>query len=383
MHPSFPLDSSTSPDPERHNDPMTQPGQRLVAIDSEPLELEHGAILPSLEIAYERWGKLAEDRNNVILVCPAFSAQSHAQSHVEDPSPGWWEGMIGPGAALDTDRYCVLCPSLLGGTSGTTGPTSINLATEEPYGKSFPAISVGDLVRVHLRLLDLLGIHQLQAVVGGSLGAMQTAELGVRHPGRARHVVAISGTDFTRPYTAAIRHLGRRAIQLDPDFQEGAYADQGPGAGLALARQMGTLYYRSREEFNSRFDRRPIATPSRDGITFEVQSYLEYQGQKAIGRFDANSYLTLSLAMDLHDLWRGDRSREEILAPVAASFFIVGVPEDRLIPHDEQLALHHALESAGKASTFHSMSSQIGHDAFLAEIPRTGELVGGYLRRHG
>jgi homoserine O-acetyltransferase len=290
--------------------------------------------------------------------------------------------MIGPDKAIDTNKHFVLCPSLLGGTSGTTGPTSINPATDQPYGNSFPAISVGDLVQVHLRLLDQLGISSLHAVIGGSLGAMQATELGIRHPGRCRHVITISGTDFTRPYTAAIRHIGRRAIQLDPAFKGGDYRTHGPDAGLTLARQVGTLYYRSREEFNSRFPRQPINKPSRDGITFEVQSYLEYQGKKAVGQFDANSYLTLSLAMDLHDLWRGANHPSEILAPVDAEFLTIGVPEDRLIPHDEQLSLHEALLAAGKSSAFFSMSSQIGHDAFLADVKGTGKLVGAYLEKH-
>lgn len=340
--------------------------QRLV--DETPLELEFGDPLPRIEIEYETWGKLSPERDNAILICPAFSAHSHVNSSSADPRPGWWEGMVGSGLAFDTNRFFAICPALLGGSYGTTGPLSRRPGTGEPYRGDFPVIGVRDIVNVHVRLLDLLGIDRLYAAVGGSLGGMQTLELGIRHPGRAARIVSISGTSATLPYTAAIRHLSRRAIMLDPAFADGFYEGHGPEHGLRLARELGTLFYRSREEFNERFPRHPIETPSLGGITFDVQSYLNHQGKKVVGSFDVNSFLTLSLAMDLHDVWRGEESPEVVLDPVDADFLVAGVEEDRLIPIDEQEYAHKMLVKNGKSSLWRPLTSRIGHDAFLAEL---------------
>lgn len=354
---------------------MTLPlGARLFA-DETPLELEYGGRLPRLEVAYETWGRLGARKDNAILICPAFSGHSHAAAHDDDPSPGWWQGMIGPGLAIDTDRFFVICPSLLGGSSGTTGPGSVNPETDKPYLGTFPVVTVRDIVAAHVRLLDHLGIERLFAAIGGSMGGMETLELALRYPDRSLRVVSASATDRTRPYTAAIRHLGRKAIMLDPAFNNGDYEGHGPGVGLGLAREIGTLFYRSREELNQRFGWQPLRTPSLDGITFDVQSYLNHQGQKILGAFDANAYLTLSLAMDLHDIWRGYPSREAALEPVGAELMIIGVAEDRLIPVDEQEWLHHALITAGKRSLWRRISSHVGHDTFLVDIGQMTTLI--------
>lgn len=359
---------------------MTTPIGARRFLDDRPLELEFGGTLPAVEIAYEAWGRKSRAGDNVILVCPAFSGHSHANSHEGDPSPGWWEGMIGPGLAFDTDDYYVVCASLLGASYGTTGPWSENPETGEPWKGEFPVVSVRDIVDVHVRLLDHLGIERVFCAAGGSLGAMETLELAVRHPERVEKVLAASGTDRTRPHTAAIRHLGRQAIVLDPAWENGDYAGHGPTRGLALAREIGTVFYRSRDEFNQRFRWQPIADPSRDGTVFDVQSYLDHQGQKILGDFDANSYLTLSLAMDLFDVWRDFPSREAALEPVDAEFLVVGVDEDRLIPIDEQEWLHHALVTAGKRSHWRPIENHIGHDWFLVEIDQISELVRDFLR---
>ncbi|MDA8017789.1 MAG: homoserine O-acetyltransferase [Thermoanaerobaculia bacterium] len=343
--------------------------------DDSGLEVEFGGRLPQLEIAYETWGQLSRQKDNAILLCPAFSGHSHANSHEGDPSPGWWEGMVGSGLAFDTEDYFVVCASLLGGSYGTTGPWSVNPETGEAWRGRFPVVGVRDLVDAHIRLLDHLGIERLFCVAGGSLGAMQALELGVRYPQRVRKVFTASGTDRTRPHTAAIRHVGRQAILLDPKYCGGDYEGNGPTDGLALAREIGTVFYRSREELNQRFRWQPIAEPSRGGTVFDVQSYLRHQGQKILGDFDANSYLTLSLAMDLFDVWRGFPSRESALEPVEAEFMIVGVDEDRLIPIDEQEWLHHALVTAGKRSHWRPIENHIGHDWFLVEIDQITELV--------
>ncbi len=355
-----------------------KPGAELF-VDPKPLELELGASLSGVEVAYETWGRLDEARGNAILICPAFSAHSHTNSGPQDPSPGWWEGMVGPGLAFDTDRFFVVCPSLLGGSYGTTGPRSEDPATGEPYAGSFPVISVRDVVALHVRLLDHLGIERLYATAGGSLGGMETLELGIRHPDRVARVFSISGTATTRPYTGAIRHLARRAILLDPAYRGGFYEGDGPVEGLKLARELGTVFYRSREEFNDRFPWTPIAEPSLEGTTFDVQSYLRHQGRKIVGSFDANSYLTLSLAMDLHDVYRGFESRGEALAGLAAEFLIVGVEEDRLIPIDEQEDVHQTLVAAGVESRWRQLSSRIGHDAFLVELDAMTTLLREFL----
>ncbi len=356
-------------------------GSCHLEIDDLPLDLQFGGRLEQLQIRWESWGELDAKRANAILVCPAFSADSHANSHREDLAAGWWEGMIGPGKALDSERYFVLCPSLLGGTRGTTGPLSINPANGRAFASSFPVISVRDIVAVHLRLLKRLGIDRLTAVIGGSLGAMEVLELAIHHPGLAHRAIAISGTDATRPFTAAIRHLGRRAIQLDPNYLGGEYGDRPPYKGVSLAREIGTLFYRSRSEFNQRFDWPPINPPSPEGITFDVESYLEYQGEKGAVQFDPNSYLSLSLAMDLHNVWEGPASRADLLAAVDCRFLVAGANEDRLIPIDEQRSVHQQFEAAGIDSTFKGFCSPIGHDAFLADIDFMTEMVSDYLSR--
>jgi homoserine O-acetyltransferase/O-succinyltransferase len=359
---------------------MARPISARIFRDERPLALEFGGRLAHLEVAYETWGRLSHSRDNAILICPAFSGHCHANSHEGDPAPGWWEGMVGPGLAFDTDEFFVICSSLLGASYGTTGPTSLDPATGKAYGASFPIVSVRDLVDVQVRLLEHLGIDKLVAAVGGSLGGMETIDLAIRWPDKVRKVASISATDRTRPYTAAIRHLGRRAIMLDPDFQAGFYEGPGPLQGLALAREIGTLFYRSREELNQRFKWQPVKPPSLDDITFDVQSYLRHQGNKILAEFDANSYLTLSLAMDLFDVWRGFPSREEALESVGAEFLIVGVDEDRLIPPDEQEWLHHALITAGKRSHWRRLSCHVGHDTFLVEKDLMTELLRAFIR---
>ncbi len=348
-------------------------------VDRRPLDLEFGGQLPEVQIEFETWGRLSSRSDNAFLVCPAFSATSHARSHEGNPDPGWWEGMIGPGMAIDTDRHFVICASLLGGWAGTTGPRSTDPRTGKPYAGDFPIVTIRDIVDVQVRLLDYLGLEAVQAAAGGSMGAMETLELAVRHPGRVRHVFALSGTDRTRPYTATIRHVGRRAIMLDPAFRDGFY-EETPRQGLKLAREIGTIFYRSRQDFNSRFSCDPVETPALGGLTFDFQSYLDHMGNKILQRFDANSYLRLSMAMDLFDVSRGFDSLDEALERVEARMFVMGVEQDPLIPVDEQKGLHEKLVELGKDASWHSLSSRFGHDAFLKEFdwltPRMRRFLG-------
>jgi homoserine O-acetyltransferase/O-succinyltransferase len=349
--------------------------------DDRPLELEFGETLPSLEIAWESWGRLNSDRSNAVLVLPAFSAHCHAASNAAagDDSPGWWEHMIGPGRALNTDRWFVICASLLGGCDGTTGPTTLHPDGSGPWRGRFPVVSIRDIAATHLRLLDHLGIATAHAGIGSSMGAMQALELAIIAPERFRRVAAISGTAYTRPATAAIRHLGRRAIMSDPAWKDGAYTDEGPLEGLRLARELGTVFYRSKDEFNDRFDHAPINAPSLRGLTFDVQSYLAHQGQKATMRFDANAYLTMSMAMDLHDIARGRGSIEHALQDMRPRLLIGGVPEDRLIPLVEQSQVHRALEEVHADHEWFTVSSPVGHDAFLVETEAFTEVLGRFL----
>ena len=215
------------------------PAAQVQTVDHE-FAFEYGGAIPRLEIAFESFGSLNSARDNLVLVLPAFSAHCHIRSSAADPSPGWWEKMVGPGLAIDTDRFFVVCSSNLGGCHGTSGPRSTDPRTGQDYGAHFPLVGIGDLVRAHLALLDALGINAAHAVIGGSMGAMQALESGLRHPGRTRRVIAVSGTDHTRPATAAIRHLGRKAIMLDPDFKGGHYGENLPRRGLGLARELGT-----------------------------------------------------------------------------------------------------------------------------------------------
>ncbi len=337
----------------------------------EPFTLSSGQIVP-LDIGYETWGTLSPQRDNAILISPSFSGHPHASSHTENDSPGWWQGMIGPGCAFDTDRWFILCPALLGGGHGTTGPRSIDPQTGQPYGRDFPVIRLCDIAAAQVLLLDHLQIQRLAAVAGGSLGAMVALDLAIRFPERTARAIVLSGTDQTRPYTAAIRHLGRRAIELGRSTGQEL-------AGLKLAREVGTLFYRSRVDFNQRFSWECAEPPQRHGNTFAVQSYLDHQGNKILGKFDIDSYLTLSLAMDLHNVWAGFSSPEAALDPVSAEFLLVGVEEDSLIPIDEPESLHRRLCAAGKRSSWHPLRSPVGHDAFLVEIERFSRLIASFL----
>ena len=354
------------------------PGARVHTLE-DPLALEYGGRLNVVDVAFETLGELNADRSNAVMIVPAFSAHSHVASHRADPSPGWWEKVVGRGRAIDTDKWFVVCPSLLGTCSGTTGPRSIDPTTGEVFGAKFPVVTTRDLVDLHARLLDHLDVPELHAVVGGSFGAMQVLEFLVRHPGRAMNAFAISGTDFTRPYTAAIRHIGRRAIMIDPGYRDGNYGDDPPGEGLRLAREIGTLYYRSREEFNARFGHEPLHEPAIGEVVFDVQSYLDHQGRKAIGKFDPNAYLVMSLAMDLHDVGRDFDSVEAAYSCVTANVTVVGVAEDRLIPVDEQRATHDSLTAAGAAAEWREVHSKIGHDAFLGEVDMMNDLLEEFL----
>jgi homoserine O-acetyltransferase len=336
---------------------------------SGPFPLALGGALPSVRIRYEEWGRRSGDGENTIVVFPALSAHSHLRSHASDASEGWWESMVGPGRAFDTDRWHVLCASLIGSPYGSTSPLTDRPETGRPWGPDFPPITPADLARGHKRLLDHLGLRRVHAVVGASLGGMQVVEFAADYPDALDRFIALSMTAKTTPHTVALRRLGRQAILADPDYAQGRYpAGAGPRTGLKLAREIGTILYRSRDEFNARFRHDPVGGYSPADKTYEVESYLAAHGERFAPRFDANCYLLLSRCMDLMDLGRGQRSLDEGIRRIRAKGLIIGVDRDALIPIDEQRLVARLLRETGRDVRFELLSSQFGHDAFLKEI---------------
>ncbi|MCS5637414.1 MAG: homoserine O-acetyltransferase [Myxococcota bacterium] len=351
-------------------------------------ECEWGGVLPQIDLAWESWGELSPGRDNAILLHTGLSASSHARSQPLNPNPGWWEDMVGPGLAIDTDRYFVICTNLIGGCYGSTGPSSIDATSGNPYATDFPILTVRDMVRAQLLLLDELGIETLYASVGASLGGMQSLMLSALAPGRVQRVVSISAAACSHPQSIAMRFVQRQAVMADPDWREGRYYGKSfPHRGLRVAREMGTLTYRSGPEWMERFGRqRPADEPPRLDEDFQVESYLAYQGDKFCLQYDPNSYLYISKAMDLFDI----RDRIEDSNPGAGAVdlpgisairsptLVIGVKSDILFPVWQQRELAQLLEQARVPVTYVELDSPYGHDTFLIEI----EAVGAALRSH-
>ena len=358
---------------------------RSVKLD-QPLELELGGRLDGVTVAYETYGELNAARDNAVLVCHAISGDSHVARHEEQDDPGWWDIAVGPGKAIDTDRYFVICPNLLGGCRGTTGPGSLDPATGKPYGRNFPTITVGDMVEVQRRLLDHLGIAQLLAVVGGSLGGHQALTWATRHPDRVRGVAALATSARLTSQALAFDVVGRNAILRDPHFHGGQYYDrpERPRVGLALARMIGHITYLSREAMKEKFEADRLK-PRDVAIEFEkrfsVGSYLGYQGAKFVERFDANSYLTLSVAMDLFDLGSTPEALAETLRSARARWLVVSFTSDWLFPPDQSRDIVNALIANNAPVSYCNVQSSCGHDAFLLpnDLPLYGEMMRAFL----
>lgn len=352
-----------------------------VRIDDEfPLEL--GGSLPGVEITYEQWGDTDAPAERTILIMPALSASAHVTSSESDPTTGWWEEMVGPGRWIDTKRWRVVAGAILGAPFGTTSPVTENPQTGRPWGRDFPQITPADQARCHAVLLDHLGLDRVHAVVGSSLGGMQVLEFAAMYPDRVGRIVSISATGKTTPGTVALRRVGRCAITNDPDFAEGRYEPgKGPFRGLAVARELGTICYRSRDEFNQRFgwDPDPEGPFTPHHHTYEVEQYLAYQGERFAYIFDANCYLLLSRCMDLMDLGAGFRTYAEGVLRIRCPSMIIGVDRDMLIPPDEQQHLAQLLESHGRAVHFVILPSLYGHDAFLKEYDWFGPRLRDWL----
>jgi homoserine O-acetyltransferase len=348
---------------------------------------EWGGVLPELDIAYERWGALSPARDNTILLHTGLSASSHARSHDKNTNPGWWEDLIGPGAAIDTNRFHVICTNLLGGCYGSTGPSSTNPLTDEPYATDFPIVTVGDMVRAQLLLLDHLGIDNVHASIGASLGGMQSLMLAAIAPERVRSIVSISATLRSYPQSIALRFVQRQAVMNDTDWRDGRYYGKSfPHRGQKVARGIGTITYRSGLEWRERFGRKRVGDVPTLAEDFLVESYLAHQGERFCLQYDANSYLYISKAMDLFDLalrGQGDeRASNADEAPTIANVhcpaLVIGVSSDMLFPVWQQRELAEALTKAGSDVTYLELDAPYGHDTFLIEKAT----VGGAIRAH-
>ena len=337
-----------------------------------PHELEIGGSLGHVDVVYETYGKLSEAKDNAILICHALSGDSHVCQHDESDEPGWWDIMVGPGKSIDTDKYFVICPNVLGGCSGTTGPNSINPATGKQFGPDFPHITIGDMVEVQRKLIDSLGIDKLLAVIGGSMGGHQALCWGVRYSDRSLGVVPIATSPRLTTQSLAFDVVGRNAIIRDPHFHGGHYYDKekGPSVGLALARMIGHITYLSAESMQDKFedDRdRPRDVPTGFENLFSVGSYLGYKGSEFVDRFDANSYITLSMAMDTLDLGRGKADLAAAFGESHARWLVMSISSDWLFSPAQSADIVRALLSNNTPVSYCNVASNCGHDAFLLE----------------
>ncbi len=358
----------------------------------QPLELERGGVLPQTTVVYETYGQLNARRDNAVLICHAISGDSHVARHDEQDDPGWWDlaGMVGPGRPIDTDRLFVVCPNLLGGCRGTTGPGSIDPNTGEPYGPDFPTITIGDMVALQKRLVDHLGIRRLRAVVGGSMGGQQVLAWAIRYGDQVAGAIALATSPRLTSQALAFDVVGRNAILHDPEFRNGRYGQEGtrPAVGLAIARMIGHITYLSAEAMGEKFDLdrlqpRDVATEFEK--EFSVGSYLGYQGSRFVERFDANSYITLSMAMDLFDLGHTRRQLTEALAVSQCRWLVVSFSSDWLFPPSQSEDIVAALLATNKSVSYCNVTSACGHDAFLVpdDVDRYGELVRAFLASLG
>jgi homoserine O-acetyltransferase len=374
-----------------------------------PLPLDCGRQLHPVRIAYETYGALSPGRDNVILVCHALSGDAHAAGFSATPAGegtrdgfraeerdgdqrrglGWWDGMIGPGKAFDTDRFFVVSTNLLGGCRGTTGPSSTNPATGRPYGADFPVVTVADMVRAERALLDELGISRLAAVAGGSLGGMQALEWAVRYPDQVDAIVPIASTHALHPQGVAWNAIARNAITADPDWQRGHYYGTGraPTAGMGVARMVGHITYLSAKSVSDKFGRRlQFADDIRYHLTepeFEVESYLRHQADAFVKRFDANTYLYTSRALSYFDLARqyGGGQLTTAVRHVTARTLLIAFSSDWLYPPSGSEELTEALRAEGKDVDFHVIDAPYGHDCFLLEEARQAPMIQEFLAR--
>jgi len=357
-------------------------GRQFVTLDGEGngFTFEGGATLPSVTIAYETFGTLNAARSNAVLILHALTLDSHVLGAAGPghPTPGWWNGLVGPGEAIDTEEFFVICPNVLGGAQGSTGPSSLD-DNGQPYGSRFPVITVRDQVAVEAAFADALGFETWFAVIGGSMGGMRVLEWAVTYPGRVERAIVLSVGAASTADEIALSAVQIRAIKADPNYFGGDYYDHGAGPveGLAIARAAGHITYRSSGEFDRRFGR----STQDDGDVlrggrYAIESYLNYHGEKLVGRFDPNSYIILSEAMNHHDVGRGRGGVAEALARVRAKTTVIGIDSDRLYPVALQEELVRLIPGA---SPLNVITSDVGHDGFLTEVDQIGKVVSAAL----
>ncbi len=366
-------------------------------VSDQPFTFDCGRTLPGFTIRYETYGRLNAQGDNAVIVCHALSGDHHCAGihSLSDRKTGWWNNIIGPGKALDTNRYFVLCSNVIGGCQGSTGPRSIDPATGKPFGINFPIVSIADMVRAQERWLRALGVTKLHAAIGGSMGGMQVLEWGIAFPDFVDRLLAMATTAREGAQAIAFNEVGRQAILQDPHWEGGNYAAQaGPRVGLAIARMMAHITYLSDASMARKFGRRQVAhRPVRStapvsatvapenafDVQFEVESYLRYQGQSFINRFDANSYLYITRALDQFDLAETSGSLEAAFAPVKARSLVVGFTSDWLFPPAQNRAIATALLRAGKNASYAELNTDLGHDSFLLESTELYDLVRHFL----
>jgi homoserine O-acetyltransferase len=358
-----------------------------------PIALDNSKTLQDVTVAYETWGELNSEKSNAILLCHAWTGDSHAAGSAEEgtPTPGWWEGLVGPNCAIDTNKWFVVCTNSLGGCQGTTGPASNHPQDGKPYGSRFPVITVRDMVRAQVRVSDMLGVDVWHSVIGGSMGGMQVLEWAITFPHRLRTAIPIATCLQATAQQIAWGAIGRRAIRLDPKWQGGDYYDapvgEGPWQGLAIARMIAQVTFRSDNVFTDRFGRE-LADMDADynglGLwdKFEVENYLDHHGDKLIRRFDANSYLIIGKAMDLHDVARGRGELRKAVSRISAPVLSVGISSDILYPTYQQRQIRDMINDVGGSCEYVEIESPHGHDAFLINLDQVGKPVAEFLEKH-
>ncbi len=355
-------------------------------VSTEPFTFDSGQTLPGFTLRYETYGRLNAAGDNAVLICHALSGDHHCAGRhaATDRKPGWWNNLVGPGKAVDTDKFFVLCANVPGGCQGSTGPLSVNPATGRPYGIAFPFVTVRDMVRAQKRWLDALGVKRLFALLGGSMGGMQTLQWGIEYPGFCARLLPMATTARESAQAIAFNEVGRQAIMQDPAWNGGDYPkDGGPRVGLAIARMMAHITYLSDASMDRKFGRKKKDGAAGDAYTFDVQfeveSYLKHQAASFINRFDANSYLYITRAIDHFDLETAYGSLEQAFARVEAETLVLGFTSDWLFPPSQSQAIALALLRAGKRASYAELDTDLGHDSFLLESPELYDLVRGFL----
>ena len=359
--------------------------QQTLTLDQNGFRMWRGGNLPEVTLAYESWGTLSAAADNAILIFTGLSPSAHAASSDEDSSPGWWEYMIGPGKAIDTNRFYVVCANTLGGCYGSTGPGSVNPETGENYGADFPDVTVEDIASSGYYLMRDLGVEKLHAAVGSSMGGMSSIAYAMQYPDDIEYLVSISAATQALPLTIALRSLQREIIRSDPDWNGGRYTqDSKPLVGMSLARKLGLVSYRAADEWNSKFDRSRLPAEKRTGKRFErefeIENYLEYNAQKFINSFDPNSYLYLSRAMDWFDIAEHGESISDGMSKLKVNkALVVGVTTDILFPSRQQKEIADIMRETGTEVDYVEIDSANGHDAFLIDDEQFSPVVKKFL----